>query len=101
MKNLMGGPVNPQEMMQNMMGGMSSADKVACMREMMPKCMSMMFSQLPPEQRVQFAKEMMGRMFEEVKGHAAETPDTASEESTKKTGQENSEAASKGRGKNK
>lgn len=82
--------------MKNMMGGMSSVDKMACMREMMPKCMSMMFSQLPPHKRAPFAKEMMGRMFEEVKGHAAEFPHTASGESTKKTGQGNSEAASKG-----
>jgi len=96
MKNMMGGPMNPQEMMQNMMSGMSSADKMACMREMMPKCMSMMFSQLPPDEGVQFAKEMMGRMFEEIKGHAAKSPDTASGESTEKTGQGNSEAASKG-----
>ena len=97
MMTMEGGTMNPQEMMQNMMGGMSPADRMACMREMMPKCMSMMFSQLPPDERTQFAKEMLSKMFEEVKGHAAASPETqgSAREGTEKTEQTNPEAASK------
>ena len=57
--------------MRNMMGGMSTEYRMNCIRQMMPMCLSMMFSQMEPDKRSVFAAEMISRMCDELKKHAA------------------------------
>jgi len=47
---------------------MSTEDRMNFMRNMMPRCMSMMFSELEPDARKDLAEAMLKRMMDELKG---------------------------------
>lgn len=76
------------DMMSEMMSNMQSIgpkDKIAMMTEMMPKCMSMMFSMLEPADRKDLAEKMLKQMQEELKKQA-ETPKGSVEDDEQKSG---------------
>lgn len=85
MEKMMGqGPMG--DMMSGMMKNMQSMgpeDKMSMMTEMMPKCMSMMFSMLEPAARKDLAEKMLGQMQEELKKQT-EAPEGGSESDEQK-----------------
>jgi hypothetical protein len=48
---------------------MSAEDRLAFMQNMMPRCMSMMFSELEPDARKDLAGSMLNGMADELKSH--------------------------------
>jgi hypothetical protein len=83
MEKMMGqGPMGDMTkgMMKNMQS-MGPKDKMSMMTEMMPKCMSMMFSMLEPAARKELAEKMLKQMQEELKKQAeAPKGDTENDE---------------------
>ncbi|MEA1888547.1 MAG: hypothetical protein U9N50_02025 [Pseudomonadota bacterium] len=72
---MMSGMMKPEgmpHMMETMMDSvfkeMATEDRVGFMQNMMPRCMSMMFSELEPEARKDLAGAMLNRMVDELKG---------------------------------
>ena len=47
---------------------MTPEDRIGFMQNMMPRCMSMMFSELDPDARKDLAGAMLKRMMDELKG---------------------------------
>lgn len=51
-----------QKMMDNMFREMTTDDRIAFMQDMMPRCMTMIFSELEPRARSSLASAMLERM---------------------------------------
>lgn len=81
MEKMMG--QNPMgDMMQNMQS-MGPENKMSMMTEMMPKCMTMMFSMLEPAARKELAEKMLNQMQEELKKQAEAPEGGAKDEGQK------------------
>lgn len=74
MEKMMSGMMKPEDMpkmmegmMDNVFGKMSAKDRIAFVETTLPKCISMLFSELEPEQRKSLAEAMLQRMADELK----------------------------------
>ena len=65
---MMGAPDGMAEMMSRMMGGETEAGlpMMGMMSRMMPQGLAMMLPQLPKEERLEFAKEMVAMVVEKA-----------------------------------
>ena len=79
MEKMMSGMMKPEDMpdmiettMDGVFKEMSTEDRINFMQNMMPRCMTMMFSELDPEARQALAKAMLQRMQDELKGQLKE-----------------------------
>jgi hypothetical protein len=74
MEKMMSGMMKPEDMphmmetmMDNIFGQMSAQDRIAFIENMMPRCMSMIFSEIDEESRKEVAMAMLTKLADVLK----------------------------------